>query len=269
MGAIVAVGGYHLPDASIRPLNARLMEICAEFGFPSTEEFKWSPDRKSWMRKKLVAERRTLFFQHCLYAADQHGVQACVCINDTRHRTTDGKRQGHNLDVVKVFLERQHSLLKSLGNEAMLIADHPSGGRPQEAKFVRDCLQHLESSPYTDLERVALILTEDSKNLRLLQLADLIVGCTCACVSGEQQFSPQLFRDYIRPILRTEAGRMGGVGLKIHADLIYGNLYHWLLGDDTIWRGSIGNPLPADGHPYVNGPMDLSRVRQPEESSAF
>jgi len=261
MGSLVAVGGYHLPDSSVRLLNSELDEICGSFGFPSGEEFKWSPDRRSWMRENLVERQRTEFFQQCLYAAGQHGVQGCVCIDDTRHKTTDGKRQGHKLDVVKLFLERQHNLLKSLGNEAILIADHPTGGRPEEAKFVSDCLQTLESSPYTDLENVALILTEDSKNLRLLQLADLIVGCTRAYVSGEQQFSPKLFNDCIQPILRREAGRIGGVGLKLHADLIYGNLYHWLLGDDTIWRGNTGTELPADGHPYVNGPLDLSRTK--------
>jgi hypothetical protein len=68
---------------------------------------------------------------------------------------------------------------------------------------------------FMDLERTALVLTEDSKNTRLLQLADLIVGCTLAYVG-------------------------------------------WLLGDDTFWKGSLGEPLPMKGRSYVNGPTDSS-----------
>jgi hypothetical protein len=102
MGSLVAVGGYYLPDTSIRLLNLRLEGICSDFDFPAGEEFKWSPDRKSWMRKNLIEERRTIFFQQCLSAAREYGAQACICIDDTRHRTTDGMRHGHKLDVVKL-----------------------------------------------------------------------------------------------------------------------------------------------------------------------
>jgi hypothetical protein len=57
-------------------------------------------------------------------------------------------------------------------------------------------------------------------------------------------------------MLRSEQGRIGGVGLKLHADLRYANLYHWLLGDSHWWKGNVGIPLPAEGHPYVNSADD-------------
>ena len=87
-----------------------------------------------------------------------------------------------------------------------------------------------EGTQFVDLEKIALVLTEDSKNVRLLRLADLIVGCTVAYVGGEGDRSPALFDQHIKPMLRSEQGRIGGVGLKLHADLRYANLYHWLLG---------------------------------------
>ena len=40
--------------------------------------------------------------------------------------------------------------------------------------------------------------------------------------------------------------RIGGVGLKIHPDLRYANLYYWLVGDDVIFKGWNGFPLPRE-----------------------
>jgi hypothetical protein len=37
---------------------------------------------------------------------------------------------------------------------------------------------------------------------------------------------------------------IGGSGLKLHPDLCYLNLYHWLLGDSYYRRGGGGHTLP-------------------------
>lgn len=252
MGSLVAVGGFHLPGSTARSLSRGLDEICESYSFPAGEEFKWSPNKGSWMKTELLGTERFEFFAECLEAASEHDAQACVVIADKNHRTTDRKRTGHELDVVKMFLERSHNHLHGSGTEALLIADQPSGGRPAEAAFVGSCLEHLrDGTPYADLERVALVLTENSKNLRLLQLADLIVGCTLAFVGGEAKYSPPLFTEHIRPLLREERGRIGGVGLKLHADLRYVNLYHWLVEDSHYVKGNVGHPLPSDEHPYA------------------
>lgn len=264
MGPLVSVGGFHLPGASVRPLTKALDEICERYGFPPGEEFKWSPNRGTWMAAKLVRANRHAFFTECMEAAGNHRAQACVVIEDENHKTTDGKRKGHELDVVKLFLERSHNHLWTSNTEAVLLADHPSGGRPAEAVFVASCLQTLrEGTPYADLERIALVLTEDSKNTRLLQLADSIVGCTLAYVGGEGKYAPPLFENHIKPILRSERGRIGGVGLKLHADLRYANLYHWLLGDTHFHKGNVGHPIPANGHAYVNSADDPSTIESP------
>ncbi len=258
MGSLVAVGGFHLPGSAVRALSQELDEICENYGFPSGEEFKWSPNRGSWMKTKLVGAERHDFFAECLEAAGAHNAQACVVIADETHRTTDRKRTGHELDVVKMFLERSHNHLNGLNSEAILISDQPSGGRPAEAAFVGSCIQHLRNgTTYSDLDRVSLVLTENSKNLRLLQLADLIVGCTLAFVGGEANYSPPVFIGCIKPLLREEQNRIGGVGLKLHADLRYVNLYHWLLEDSHYVKGNVGHPLPSDEHPYSASPDQL------------
>jgi hypothetical protein len=263
MGSLVAVGGLHIPSDSIRALAVTLEEICEEYGFPSPQdEFKWSPSRGTWMRDNLRRDRHD-FFVDCLKAAEEQEARAVVVVEDASRRSTSRRRDDHERDVVKVFLERSHKHLDGTGTEAIILADHPSGGRPAEAAFAANCLKTLrDGTPYVNLERVAMVLTEDSKNTRLLQLADLIVGCTLAYVGGEKTHSPDLFENHIRDLLRrTGDGRIGGIGLKLHPDLTYVNLYHWLLGDTHFHKNGDGHPLPVEGHPYVNGPLDPDRAK--------
>lgn len=269
MGPLVAVGGMYVPGASVRSLAVMLERICDEFGFPPNEEFKWSPSKDSWMRDGLWGPTRAEFFVDCLKTAARHGVEACVVVEDVRHRSTSGNGDDHELDVVKLFIERCQGHLERTGTEALVLADHPSGGRPAEAEFAAACLRTLRrGTRYVDPDRIALVVTEDSKNTRLLQLADLIVGCTLAYVAGETKRSPRLFEDHIRGLLRrSDDGRIGGFGLKLHSDRVYANLYHWLLGDKTL----------AAFLPYAKGPLDPStagprrfggRPRQPSRPAA-
>jgi len=253
MGSLVAVGGMQVPGASVRSLAVALERICDEFGFPPSEEFKWSPNRNSWMWENIRGGTQRELYVDCLKAAADHDVAAWVVVEDTAYRSTAGRGDDHELDAVKVFLERCQRHLDETDTEALVLADHPSGGRPAEAEFAAACLRTLrKGTGYVQPDRVALVVTEDSKNTRLLQLADLIVGCTLAFVSGESRRSPPLFEDHIRALLRRSGdGRIGGFGLKLHPDRVYGNLYHWLLGDKTA----------APGLPYVNDPDDPGKVK--------
>ena len=159
-------------------------------------------------------------------------------------------------------MERSDYHLRSSGTEALVIADHPAGGRKAEERFLAECVETLrKGTQFMDLENVALVLTQDSKSTRLLQLADLIVGCTLSYVSGEDEHSPPLFENQLKNMLREEGGRIGGVGLKLHPDFCFANLYHWLLGDDMIWKNGVGKAMPLKGWPYVNSPTDASSVK--------
>jgi hypothetical protein len=71
---------------------------------------------------------------------------------------------------------------------------------------------------FVQLDRLSLVLTTPSHNARLLQLADIVTGATTACVAGEAQYALPIF-EQIRPLLREEGGRIGGVGLKLQPDL--------------------------------------------------
>jgi hypothetical protein len=264
MGHLVAVGGLHVPSDGVQALTRTLDETCTEYGFPSDkDEFKWSPGRRDWMRKNLVEEDRAEFFTDVLEAAKEEGGEAFVVIQDKSRRSTDGNHDDHEMAAVKVFLERSDYHLRSTDTEALVIADHPAGGRKAEERFLSECVETLrEGTQFMDLENVVLVLTQDSKSTRLLQLADLIVGCTLSYVSGEDEHSPPLFEGQIKGMLREEGGRIGGVGLKLHPDFCFANLYHWLLGDDTLWKNGVGKPMPLDGWPYVNSPIDDSPIKK-------
>jgi len=81
--------------------------------------------------------------------------------------------------------------------------------------------------------------------------ADVVTSCVVARVSGESTHSPPVF-DLIKPLLRSDGHRIGGVGLKIHPDFVYANLYHWLLGDSHFHRFNIGFPMPLKDRPFSN-----------------
>lgn len=244
MGSLVAIGGVHLSGQSIRDLERILDTICMEYGFPPGEEFKWSPGRELWMYGNLVEERRSEFFTQVLNRIQESGAKAIVIIEDTDYNTATGVRSSEE-DVARLFLERIHNALRARGSNGIVIVDRPSGSRAQEDKFLVNCLETLQSGTrYVKPDRIALnVLSTPSKLVRLLQVADVVTSCTLATVAGETRFSPPVFA-VIRGLLHADTGRIGGVGLKIHPDFRYGNLYHWLLGDEYFIRGNVGIPLP-------------------------
>jgi Protein of unknown function (DUF3800) len=255
MGPLVAVGGVHVRDENVRDLELQIDAICAEYGFPVGQEFKWSPGEELWMRTNLVQQRRTDFFAAVLAAAREAGASAMVIIED-KDRRTAGEATTHEEDVVNLFLERVNLHLGGVARQGIVIVDRPSGGRAAEDRFLARCLDTLQTERgYVRHDRIALnVLATHSASVRLLQLADLVTGCTLAYIAGESRWSPPVF-EQIKPTLREEMGRIGGVGVKIHPDFRYGNLYHWLLGDDYLVRGMSGFGLPLRGRPYFESAL--------------
>jgi hypothetical protein len=98
-----------------------------------------------------------------------------------------------------------------------------------------NCLDIIqEGTPFVRPARIALNALSTSPHfVRLLQLADLIAGIVTSYVAGENRYSPPLMR-LIGPMLASDAGRIGGIGVKIHPDFRYVNLYHWLFGDNEM-----------------------------------
>ena len=254
MGPLVSIGGIYVPSQAVGNLERAIETLCADYGFPPREEFKWSPGRKLWMRDKLVREDRQEFFIRMLNLARDSEVKAIVVVEDTDYGTATGAPCAEE-DVARLFLERVHKLLDKVGAEGLVIVDRPSGGRADEDRFLANCLETLQSgTDYVKPDRIALnVLSTPSKLVRLLQVADVVSSCTLAAVGGEDCHSPPVF-DVVRPLLHSDMGRIGGVGLKIHPDLRYVNLYHWLLGDSHFLKRGVGHPLPLGDFLYSSDP---------------
>jgi len=254
MHSVLGVGGIHVPEESLQKLESQIEAVCAEFGFPPNDIFKWSPGRELWMHHNLIDAQRQQFFIRILGLAQDEGATAIVIIEDTQYKTATDV-QSHEVDLIQLFLERAHHQLAARQSNGMVIVSQPSGDRKSENKFLADCLETLRAgTEYVKPERIVLnVLTSPPKFIRLLQLADVVTSCTVAFVGGESSFSPPVFNS-IKSMLARELGRIGGVGLKIHPDGKYRNLYHWLLGDSHFVRFMEGLPMPLSSYPYSSNP---------------
>jgi hypothetical protein len=255
MGPLHGMGGVHVRAESVRDLEKRLDALCQRTGFPAGEEFKWSPGRELWMARNLIDDARRDFFVEVIKLLIAQEVKAIVVIEDAsrgRATTNDCTPQ---LDVARLFLERVDNQLRRARRDGLVIVDWPPGDRAAEKTFLADCLDTLQhGTQYVKPQRIALnVLSTHSKMVRLLQAADLVTSCSIAAVSGEHRFAPPIFNG-VKRLLYDDGGRIGGVGLKLHPDLRYVNLYHWLVGDQYYRRAGSGWGLPKSGHPYVASP---------------
>jgi hypothetical protein len=252
MGRPLAVGGFLIEDKYVRSAEDRLDALCKRVGFPQGEEFKWSPSRNMWMRENLVDEDRRTFFVEVVKVLTDYEIKALVMIADRKYATATWATNSE-LDVTIMFLERVGKYLR-VESPGLVVADRPGGDRSQEDKFVVECLTELkQNNNFVQPESISLILTANSRLSRLLQSADLITSATLAYVAGESRYSPTIF-ELIKPLFRKDMGRVAGYGVKIHPDIKYVNLYHWLFGDEVFKKGNLGHLLPMEKHPYFNGP---------------
>jgi len=159
------------------------------------------------------------------------------------------------MDVTLLFLERAHHQLNARQCNGIVIVSQPSGDRKSESEFLASCAEALRrGTQYVKLDRIVLnVVPSPPKFIRLLQVADVVTSCTTAFVGGESSFSPPVF-DGVKRMLAKELGRIGGVGLKIHPDFKYANLYHWLVGDTHFIRFMEGFAFPLSDHPYSSDP---------------
>lgn len=251
MGTLAGAGAICVREEEVRVLELQLSKICADAGFPDGEEFKWSPGRDAWMRTNLTDDARQAFYRKVLEVAKLRGVTASVVIADTVVVDPVTGVAATEADVTRLLLELIH-LQIPLEGCGIVVADRPGGSREQEDSFLASCLEALKAGTrhVRNLELISLMLTANSRMVRLLQLADLVTSCTAACVAGHRTFAPATF-EHIRPLMRTNGGRIGGTGLKIHPPERYANLYHWLVGDLDYVHHNTTYTLPMPGFPYA------------------
>ena len=262
MGPLVGIGGVHVERSAADSLERELNRLCRVAGFPDGEEFKWSPRKHSWMWTCLHNPERDTFFCAALTAAALHGVRATVVVSDVGCRYAIKTSPSHEQDVTDMFLERSNWALAAANTTGIVILDRPGGNQITAARYFAACFRTVTTgTPYVLPKRILRVEATTGYYSRLHQLADLVTGCTVARVAGSP-YSKVVFA-LIKPLLRTDGLRIGGVGLKIHPDLKYANLYHRLVGDRTWWKGTMGIDLPCPGRLYYSDdgePPDLSQT---------
>jgi hypothetical protein len=254
VGRLVAVGGIVVDATLSRQLDNAIDELCRQqYKFPEREPFKWSPNRDHWMRENLVNDRRQQFFRDVLDLAAKSGALGQVTISDSTKNLATKHADTHEMDVLVMALERFNWILREQ-DIGMVVAARPSCGRSDEDKFLSKCADIITTGTnYARFGQFATnVLTMPSANSRLLQVADLVVSITTAMIAGHTTFAGPVFPS-VKALLRSSFGRIGGVGVKIHPDYSYANLYHWVLGDTTFWRLNAGWALPLRDRPYFKG----------------
>jgi len=267
MGPLVAIGGFGVPCEQIGKLERGINELCLQTGFPEKadspqkKEIKWSPGNNQWMRTGLVNDDRLEFWRKLLGLLGDAGGRVIVVIEDTKKKPAIKTSTSAEMDVLHLFLERVNMFLDDRDDDGLIVVDRPGGGRKQEDSFLSDCLDALEvGTEYVKHERIALnLLTASSSHVRLLQLADVVVGSALAFFGGEDVHSPPVF-EMVKPLFhcawdKVTGTRIGGVGLKVQPALKYANLYHWLLGDEFFWQGTKGWSLPSSSYSYSIDPL--------------
>ena len=216
MGQLVATGGIHVPSEAVGPLERALDQICADAGFPSGEEFTWSPRRNQWMSDTLVAEASFQFFSKFLEAALSNQTQSVVVLVDRKYKTATNART-YEEDATNLLIERIHMNLASNGTDGIVVTDRPGGGRGQEDAFLASCLETLQAGTrFVMPERIALnVLSTPSHLIRLLQLADVVTSSTLSYIAGEVKYAPRVF-GISKPLFCLEKSRIGVFGIMLH-----------------------------------------------------
>jgi len=217
-GSLIAIGGVYVPGESVGPLERALEAYCKEVEFPNGEQFKWSPGKKdTFMKTTLVEDKRVDFYKKLFLIASEHNASAFVIIEDTTRKPAHKQSHSHEEDITALFLERADWICSKGARDGLVIVSTPGGGTAQKERFLAQCLELRKTGTrFSKLDHFPLgVVTVKSSQMKLLQLADVVVSCTTARVAGESGHSPPVF-DMIKPIFRQDSSRIGRVGLKIH-----------------------------------------------------
>jgi hypothetical protein len=253
VGRLVAVGGILIDASNSRSLEVALDDLCRiDYGFPKGVPFKWSPSKDHWMRENIISSRREEFFKKALRLSAQHGATGIVTISDATKGLATGKAETPEMDVFVMTLERFDWALAQ--NVGLVVVARPPGGRTDENKFLVSCAGLVNNgTDYVSFNKLATnALTMPFENSRLLQVADVVVSISTAIIAGHTEFAGKIFPE-VKSMLRTHQGRIGGIGLKLHPDFSYANLYHWLLGDQHFKATALpisSGPFPRSEHKY-------------------
>ena len=257
MGKLIAFGGILVDESHLRSLNTGIDAVADLFGVPEGEEFKWSPNKQSWIYSNLLGDERQKCYSAILETALEHEVKAIVVVWDTGRTTLKGNAAFEK--CVSFLFERLSVCLEKNTSLGLIIADKPGGSHKEDEAFLERFIERTNSgTKYVPPDRIGLnVLTTPSHLLRHLQLADLVTGITTAMVAGYYKYSKPLF-EYIKPMfIQNHLDCIGGTGLKLFPNELT-NIYHWVLAEDTFWRVgmSCGWALPDKRWPYAENEFE-------------
>ena len=252
MGSLVGVGGLVVEADKLNTLEREIDFICRDtFEFPDGEMFKWSPSKSDWMRSHLENARRFDLFSKVLEACRRASAKAIVAVCDTTKGKANSAASDHEVDAYLLALERFHTHLRE--ETGFVIIAKPSGGNKSENKMLAECIEHrVLGTDFVQFDKISQNpVTAPSRNSRVLQASDLIVSTTTAMCSGHCEYAENLFDDYVRGLFISDwRGLVGNTGLKLHPNVLYRNVYHWILKEEFRANGSTGFPLPDIEKPY-------------------
>ena len=257
MYPLAAIGGVRVESEQLSPLNKALEELCrTTYRFPVGEEFKWSPQKTSWMARRLTDTRRRKFYLAVIETLRRHDVVATVMIA-TRYPTDRDSMSSATTEATKFYLERVEQQCRRRDRQGFIIVDRPGGGPKEEAALLKRCAAVVEGGTYwVKFAHIAHgLLAADSRTSRLLQAADLVVSCTAAAVAGEQKYALPVFL-HIEEMLDRAGDRVQGYGLKIDPDDRHANLYYWLLAAEHFWHGRSRWRLPRVDRNWATDSME-------------
>lgn len=233
----------------MRELERSLDLLCREAGFPASDtgRFSWVPEPDQWMSDNLLGDDRTDFFLRILQVLIDSSCKSIGIIRDTEVQSDVDETSDFRKDIPRQLLERIHDLC----DEAVVVVGRPVLNVDNSFLLAGTESRRNAAEP---ANRIALSgLSAPLASVRLLQAAELVVSATLSYISGEETHSPELFPS-IKRLVCEEMFRKGGVGLRIHPESRFANLYHWLLGDEFYGRGMGGVGYPLPGQPYHEGP---------------
>ena len=232
MGTVLAFGGILVPANLLADMKDEVDRVATEFGIPECEEIKWSPNKGSWIYQNLHGDQRKNCYQKLLEAAKDSKCSVIVVAWDLEKSEL---QKPEALEMVYNYtFERVTNQLNAKNKQGVIVADRPGGGPSDESSFLTSFLGKINyGTQFSSDGRLATsVLTTPSKFQRHLQIADLVVGITCAMVGGNTNYSAPLFPIVKEMLCESSSGKRAGVGLKVFPD-DWRSLYESLLDESS------------------------------------
>ena len=217
IGQLVSAGGIYVPGIQAGKLDREIDQICARYGCPPNEEFKWNPPQNSWMRN--MPRQRSEFYRELLEACVKSSVEINVVIVAKR---SSARNDRILREAFQYLMERVHYCAQKSNEHCGFIADRRSNITKHDDRFVGDLLATIDQgTDYIVPDRILWAVTSDSRNMRGIQMADVVVGATTQFVAGKLTYTKQLLEIMYPMFRKSPNGQINGYGLKIWPPELY------------------------------------------------